>query len=64
LQSSNAHAQYFKNHRLADARNREFLQLAEQSLSKQIEIESRDPLSFDDFLANYFAQCEDIAPPT
>ena len=64
LQSSNAHAQYFKNHKLDDVRNREFLQLAEQSLSKQIEIETKDQLSFDDFLAHYFAQCEDIAPPT
>ncbi|WP_024299429.1 glutamate--cysteine ligase [Methylomicrobium lacus] len=64
LQASQDHAQYFKNHRLADARNLEFLQLAEQSLIKQTEIESQDSLSFDDFLASYFAQCDDINLPT
>jgi glutamate--cysteine ligase len=64
LQASNDHAQYFKSHKLSDARKREFLQLAEQSLIKQTEIESRDTLSFDDFLANYFAQCDDITQPT
>jgi len=62
-QASNEHAEYFKNHKLSDARNLEFLQLAEQSLHKQTEIESRDQLSFDDFLANYFAQCDDINLP-
>ncbi|MGJ0484102.1 MAG: glutamate--cysteine ligase [Methylomicrobium sp.] len=63
-QTSLNHAQYFKSQKLSDARKREFLQLAEQSMIKQAEIESRDTLSFDDFLANYFAQCDDITTTT
>jgi glutamate--cysteine ligase len=63
LQSSIEHAQYFKSRHLLEARRQEFMQLVEQSLIKQAEIESRDTLPFDDFLANYFAQCDDMTLP-
>ena len=63
LQVSNRHAQYFKTHKLDDARNREFIELAEQSLRKQTDIENKDQLPFDDFLANYFAQCDHLIEP-
>lgn len=63
LQSSIEHVRYFKSRHLPEVRQQEFMQLAEQSLIKQAEIESRDTLSFDDFLACYFAQCDDMTLP-
>lgn len=56
LEASNKHADYFKNQTLPDAFNQEFNELARQSHQQQKDIENNDELSFDDFLANYFAQ--------
>lgn len=56
LNASNQHADYFKNQTLTPEFNQEFIELARQSLQKQKEIEKSDTLSFDTFLANYFAQ--------
>ncbi|SJM94994.1 Glutamate--cysteine ligase [Crenothrix polyspora] len=56
LQKSAEHAQFFKQRILDSETAEKFNQLAEQSLAKQKDIESKDSLSFDDFLKQYFSQ--------
>lgn len=46
----------FKQKKLAPETNRKFEQLAAQSHTRQLEIESNDQLSFDEFLEHYFAR--------
>jgi glutamate--cysteine ligase len=56
LNKSAEHEQYFRQHKLDAKNTAQFNELAEQSLAKQKEIESRDQLPFDEFLRQYFAQ--------
>ncbi|WP_081917932.1 glutamate--cysteine ligase [Methylobacter sp. BBA5.1] len=56
LNKSAEHEQYFRQRKLDDRNTAQFNELAEQSLAKQKEIESRDQLPFDEFLKHYFAQ--------
>jgi glutamate--cysteine ligase len=50
------HERYFRHNPLDEARTRQFQELGAQSLAKQKEIESKDRLTFDEFLQQYFAQ--------
>jgi glutamate--cysteine ligase len=56
LKTSIEHERYFKLNKLDENQARQFQELAEQSLAKQKDIESKDQLSFDEFLQQYFAQ--------
>jgi len=56
LNKSAEHEQYFRRRKLDNGGTARFNELAEQSLAKQKEIESRDRLPFDEFLRQYFAQ--------
>jgi glutamate--cysteine ligase len=56
LNKSAMHKQFFNQQPLDPAIKAEFQAMAEASLAKQKAIEANDQLSFDDFLANYFAQ--------
>lgn len=56
LNKSAEHEQYFRRSKLDSRSTAQFNELAEQSLAKQKEIESRDQLPFDEFLRQYFAQ--------
>lgn len=61
LRASHAHAEHFRQRALDTARRAEFEEMAATSLHKQAEIESKDSLSFDDFLTRYFAQCDHMS---
>ena len=50
------HQKYFRGLELSPERRELFLQETERSLQRQREIEAADGQSFDDFLADYFAQ--------
>lgn len=50
------HARYFRQRSLPAETEALFAKLARESLAKQARIEAADRLSFDDYLANYFAQ--------
>jgi len=56
LNMSAEHARYFRLNHLDLSRARQFNELAEQSLAKQKELESKKQISFDDFLMQYFSQ--------
>ncbi|MGR8979700.1 MAG: glutamate--cysteine ligase [Gammaproteobacteria bacterium] len=56
LSTSAEHDRYFRSRQLPEGYRRQFIELAEQSLVKQKDIESKDHLSFDEFLENYFNQ--------
>lgn len=56
LNTSIEHERYFRLNKLDEAQTREFQELAAQSLAKQKDIESKDRLTFDEFLQQYFAQ--------
>jgi glutamate--cysteine ligase len=56
MNTSIEHEQYFRSHQLDESHLRQFMELAERSLAKQKDIESKDHLSFDEFLQNYFNQ--------
>lgn len=56
LDKSAEHEQYFRQRKLDDHNTAQFNELAEQSLAKQKEIESKNQLPFDEFLKQYFAQ--------
>ncbi|MGZ8213503.1 MAG: glutamate--cysteine ligase [Methylosarcina sp.] len=56
LKTSLEHERYFRLNKLDDNQTRQFQELAEQSLAKQKEIESKDRLTFDEFLQQYFTQ--------
>ena len=55
---SSEHRDYFKSLTLRPEREALFLRLSDESLERQREIEAGDDLSFDEFLARYFAQHE------
>jgi glutamate--cysteine ligase len=54
--TSEAHRAYFRRRGLSSERAALFLRLSEQSRQRQEAIEASDKLSFDEFLAHYFAQ--------
>jgi glutamate--cysteine ligase len=56
LNKSAGHARYFRLNHLDLTRTRQFNELAEQSLAKQKELESKQQIPFDDFLKQYFSQ--------
>ena len=53
---SEEHARYFRQRSLPAETEARFARLARESLAKQTRIEAADHLSFDAYLANYFAQ--------
>jgi glutamate--cysteine ligase len=53
---SEHHYQYYKNQVLADEKIEMFNNMASESLKKQSQIESKDDVSFDEYLENYFKQ--------
>jgi glutamate--cysteine ligase len=60
LNKSMEHAACFNGHKPDAAFAAKFMQLAEQSLSKQAELENKPQLAFDEFLRQYFTQqCTD-----
>lgn len=56
LNKSAEHARYFSVNKLDKTRTQEFNDMAELSLAKQKEIESKEQIPFDDFLKQYFSQ--------
>lgn len=56
LRISRQYDGYFKARRLHEQGTLYFRQKAEESLAKQVELESKDSLSFDEYLSLYFAQ--------
>ncbi|MGZ8180601.1 MAG: glutamate--cysteine ligase [Methylobacter sp.] len=56
LNASAEHEQYFKRNKLDKSHAQRFNEMAAESLAKQQEIESKDQISFDDFLKRYFSQ--------
>ena len=56
LNKSAEHARYFSVNKLGKTHTRQFNKLVEQSLAKQKELESKEQISFDDFLKQYFSQ--------
>jgi len=56
LNKSVEHARYFGVHKLDKPTMQEFSEMAELSLAKQKEIESKEQIPFDDFLKQYFSQ--------
>ena len=53
---SEEHLQYFNGKKPDSATTQQFMDMAEISLAKQKELESKPQLPFDDFLRNYFLQ--------
>jgi glutamate--cysteine ligase len=51
---SEHHYQYYKNHPLSDEKIRFFENMASASIAQQIQIESNDSITFDEYLKNYF----------
>ncbi len=56
LNKSAEHARYFSVNKLDKTHTQEFNDMAELSLAKQKEIESKEQIPFDDFLKQYFSQ--------
>ena len=56
LNKSAEHARYFSLNKLDKTHTQEFNDMAEQSLAKQKELESKEQIPFDDFLKQYFSQ--------
>jgi len=56
LDASAEHEHYFRQPQLDKANTEQFHNMAEVSLAKQKEIESKNQLPFDEFLKQYFAQ--------
>ncbi|MDH3692122.1 MAG: glutamate--cysteine ligase, partial [Gammaproteobacteria bacterium] len=56
LEKAEQHERHFKGHLLPKEQRMEYESLAQSSLIQQAEIEHSDKLSFDQFLAEYFAQ--------
>ena len=56
INKSVEHLEYFNRHRLDKATEEQFIEMAELSHAKQIAIESKEQIPFDNFLKNYFAQ--------
>ena len=60
MQLSKQHQQAFQNEKLDQQRLQYFIDQSLQSLHKQTEIEAADRLSFDEFLANYYRQYDQL----
>ncbi len=56
MRLSEAHAAYFREQTLAPEVAARFTRMARESLEEQARIEASDSLSFEDYLAGYFAQ--------
>lgn len=56
LKTSVKHAKNFRSQKLDEQNTRVFQEMAKESISKQLEKEQSDDLSFDAFLAHYFSQ--------
>ncbi|MDD5319671.1 MAG: glutamate--cysteine ligase [Methylococcales bacterium] len=56
LNKSAEHAQYFSRNKLDGTLTKQFTELAEQSLARQKELESKEQIPFDEFLKLYFSQ--------
>ncbi|MGZ4967963.1 MAG: glutamate--cysteine ligase [Methylobacter sp.] len=56
LNTSIEHGQYFKSNKLDSIKNQRFSEMAALSHNKQLEIEDKKQLPFDDFLKQYFLQ--------
>jgi len=56
LNKSAEHARSFSLNKLNSAHTQQFSDMAQQSLAKQKELESKQQIPFDDFLKQYFAQ--------
>ena len=56
LNESAKHVRYFSQNKLDNTHTRQFNDMAEQSLAKQKEIESKEQIPFEDFLKQYFLQ--------
>jgi glutamate--cysteine ligase len=56
LNTSAEHEQYFKRNKLDENHAQRFKEMAAESHDKQQEIESKDQISFDDYLKCYFSQ--------
>jgi len=56
LNKSAGHARFFSHTKLDETHTQAFNDMAEKSLAKQKEIESKVQIPFDDFLKQYFAQ--------
>jgi glutamate--cysteine ligase len=56
LNKSAEHAQYFSRNKLDSTLTKQFTELAEQSLARQKELESKEQIPFDEFLKLYFSQ--------
>ena len=56
LRMSRQHQEYFRSRKLPEPRRRYFQDEAEGSLRRQQEMEAADDVSFDEYLARYFAQ--------
>ena len=50
------HQQYFTGYALDEKQDQYYAKLARQSIEKQTLIESSDTISFDHYLADYYAQ--------
>lgn len=55
LELAATHADYFRNLVLVDSVGEQFRTITEESLNKQLALETGDTLSFEDYLAHYFA---------
>lgn len=56
LRMSMEHLDYFKQHGLSASEARRFVEVAQESLKKQLAIEAADSIAFDQYLREYFAQ--------
>ena len=56
LAKSAEHAECFKHHKSDESFCKQFQEMAQQSLVKQVELETRQQPPFDEFLKQYFAQ--------
>jgi len=56
LNKSAEHARYFSLNKLDNTLTQQFNDMAELSLAKQKEVESKEQIPFDDFLKQYFSQ--------
>lgn len=59
---SNQHDSYFRSRPLAASAQQAFVAAAEQSLQQQAEIERSDQLPFDEYLAQYYQQYQQLKP--
>lgn len=56
MRQSQQHDRFFRNYKLDEHRKAQFASVVEDSLQRQRDIEASDDISFDEYLARYFAQ--------